>query len=111
VHAGQLPMRYVLGLRGPQLVFQPFEVAHWQAARTSAGEVRARSGARSKARQARARSNRVPNVESLLATVEEMSTSITALSRRLASQESKRESANLLLVELARRLEERDEGR
>jgi hypothetical protein len=107
VHAGQLPMRYVLGLRGPQLVFQPFEVAHWQSGRAATGELRAKTATRPRPRQPGMRSARASSVEALLATVEEMSATIAELGRRLADQECKLDSANSLLAELARKLEER----
>jgi Helix-turn-helix domain len=111
VHAGQLPMRYVLGLRGPQLVFQPFEIARWQAGRSSTGDARAKTVSRPRPTQPRTRSGRVPGVEALLATVEKMGATVAALSKRLADQECKLDSAHSLLSELAHRIEDRAESR
>jgi hypothetical protein len=100
-------MRYVLGLRGPQLVFQPHEIAHWQSKRALLGAAHTKMNTKPRPRRTRIQPGRAPNVESLLLAVEEMSATIALLSRRLAEQESRLDKTHSLLAELTLRGEAR----
>jgi hypothetical protein len=108
VHAGQLPMRYVLGLRGPQLVFQPDEIERWQVERTAAGVTTAPVGRRRQRGPGRKQSGPEAKVGTLIAVVEEQRAMIAFLTERLAQQEERLDKALALLAELASRLREPD---
>lgn len=82
VHAGQLPMRYVLGLRGPQLVFLPEEIEHWQLKRTDG---RRKPRAARKRRTGSARGSGA--TAALRAALEEQRAIIDQLSAKLGDQE------------------------
>jgi uncharacterized coiled-coil protein SlyX len=103
VHAGQLPMRYVLGLRGPQLVFQPEEIERWQVQR-STGTSAVKPGRRRQRGGTRKQSGVAPKVAALVTVLEEQKSTITYLTDRLAEQESRLDKAQALLAELVSRL-------
>ncbi|MDB5057549.1 MAG: hypothetical protein JWO59_1021 [Chloroflexi bacterium] len=103
VHAGQLPMRYVLGLRGPQLVFQPEEIERWQVQRTS-GATLAKAGRKRQRGGSRKLPGVAPKVAALVALLEEQKSTISYLTERLAEQEARLDKASALLAELVSRL-------
>jgi Helix-turn-helix domain len=104
VHAGQLPMRYVLGLRGPQLVFQPEEIERWHGQRIAAGVASTRSGRHRSRRPARRKTSSIPKAAMLLALAEEQRSMVAFLTERLSYQEVRIDTAQQMLAELSAQL-------
>jgi len=104
VHAGKLPMHYVEGARGPQLVFRPEEIERWQAQRAVTGEDSPRRGRRQRRNPVRKPPGSGPTLDALAAALTEQGSSISRLSERLAQQEARLDSAMEMLAGLAARL-------
>jgi uncharacterized coiled-coil protein SlyX len=96
-------MHYVLGLRGPQLVFHPEEIEQWQVER-SALATTARTGRKRQRVHARRQSGPVPKVAALVTLLEEQRSTIVYLTERLSEQEARLDKAQALLAELVGRL-------